>query len=254
MTLLRAFPLILVLFAEILAVRPSSATTIVVLKTRSEIVAGADSMGLFVTGRQRISHRFCKIHAVHNFFIASAGFYDTRAGQSMNIQEIVKSVAKKEDPLALAAERSSSAIGNALAQALSQAKKEDPLYNFLVRGNVVTFFFGFESGKPAVYMNQTVITPGDHASAPAIESTQKQCGPLCIPPERQPHLLHTSSQAMDDFRSDNAGLLQDNPLAFVRSLIAADIAANGHRSGPPVDVLRIDQTGAKWIDKKAHCP
>jgi hypothetical protein len=59
---------------------------------------------------------------------------------------------------------------------------------------------------------------------------------------------------MDDFRSKNPALLQNDPVAFVRSMISTDIAANNHRSGPPVDILRIDKNGPKWIEKKPNCP
>jgi hypothetical protein len=242
------------LISQILLIRSSFATTIVVLKTQSEIVAGADSMGLFVTGKKRISYGFCKIHEVHDFFIASAGLYDTRAGQRLNITEIVKSVTKKGDPLAVAANRSSSAIVSAFSRLLSEARKDDALYNLLVRGNVVTFFFGFEDGRPAVYMDRTVVTPREGSSTPSIESTQEKCGPLCIPPDGHPYLIYTPSQAMDDFRSKNPGLLRDDPVAFVRSVIFSDIAANKNRSGPPVDILRVDQSGPTWIDKKPDCP
>jgi len=242
------------LIPQILTIRSSLATTVAVLKTQSQIVAGADSMGLFVTGKKRISHGFCKIHQVHEFFIANAGFYDTRAGQRLNITEIVRSVTKKGDPLAVSVNRSSSAIVSALSQALSDARKDDALYNLLVRGNVVTFFFGFEDGMPAAYVDRTIITPREQSSTPLIESTQEKCGPSCIPPDGHPYLIYTQSEAMDDFRSKNPNLLRHDPVAFVRSAILSDIAANKNRSGPPVDILRLDQSGPTWIDKKPNCP
>jgi hypothetical protein len=103
-------------------------------------------------------------------------------------------------------------------------------------------------------MNRTVIAPGDDSSPPSVESSQEKCGPLCIPPDRDRYLMHTPSQTMDDFRSKNPDLLQDDPVTFVRSIIFADIAANKNRSGPPVDILRLDQSGVTWIDKKPNCP
>lgn len=244
---------LVLLIPQILSIRPSLATTIAVLKTPSQIVAGADSMGLFVSGEKRISYRFCKIHSVNDFFIASAGLYDTRAGQRLNITEIVRSVAKTGDPLAVAVNRSSSAIASALSQVLAESRKDEALYNLLVRGNVVTFFFGREDGRPAVYMNRSVIAPREDASLPSVESSQEKCGPLCIPPDNHPYLIHTTSQAIDDFRSKNPDLLRNDPVAFVRSIIFADIAANQNRSGPPVDILRLDESGATWIDRKPDC-
>jgi hypothetical protein len=240
---------------QIVPIRASFATTIVVLKTQSEIVAGAESMGVYITGDRRISNSFCKIHQVHDFFIASAGFYDTRAGQRLNIKEVVTRVARKSDSLTVAKNRSSSAIASALSQAVSDAREDDGLYNVLVGGNVVTFFFGFEDGKPAAYAHRfSVITQREPSKVALIESTHDGCGPQCVPADGNPYLTHTRSQAMDDFRSKNLGLLRDDPVAFVRSMIFSDIAANKHRSGPPVDILRIDQNGPKWIEKKPNCP
>jgi hypothetical protein len=244
-----------VVILQIVPIRPSFATTIAVLKTQSEIVAGAESMGVYITRDSRISNSFCKIHQVHDFFIASAGFYDTRAGQRLNIKEVVTRVARKSDSLTVAKNRSSSAIASALSQAVLDAREDDGLYNVLVGGNVVTFFFGFEDGKPAAYAHRfSVITQREPSKVALIESTHDGCGPQCVPADGNPYLTHTRSQAMDDFRSKNLGLLRDDPVAFVRSMIFSDIAANKHRSGPPVDILRIDQNGPKWIEKKPNCP
>ena len=243
------------LILQIVSLRPSFATTIVVLKTPSEIVVGADSMGVYITGERQISNRFCKIHRIDNFFIASAGFFDTRAGQRLNIKEVVARVARKSDSLTAAVNRSSSAIAKALSQAVLDARADDGLYNVLVGGNVVTFFFGFEDGKPATYAHRFSVMPQrEHSKVPLIDGTRDGCGPQCVPADGNPYLMHTRSQAMDDFRSQNRGLLRDDPVAFVRSMVFSDIAANKHRSGPPVDILRVDQNGANWIEKKPSCP
>jgi len=249
------FSLFFLLILQIAPFRPAAATTIAVLKTQSEIVAGADSMGVYITGERRISNSFCKIHQVHDFFIASAGLYDTRAGQRLNIKELVTRVARKNDSFTVAANRSSGAIADALSRAVSDAREDDGLYNILVHGNVVTYFFGFEEGKPAAYAHRfSVVTPPEHSKAARIDGAHDGCGPRCLPADGHPYLMHTRSQAMDDFRFNNRGLFENDPVAVVRSMILADIAANKDRSGPPVDILRIDKNGPKWIDKKPNCP
>jgi hypothetical protein len=174
----------------------------------------------------------------------------------LNIKEIVTRAARKSDPVSVAVNRSSRAIANALSQALSDAREDEGLYNVLGRGSVVTFFFGFEDGKPSTYAHSfSVMTqPGYSKEVPLIEVTHDGCGPRCVPADGHPYLMHTRSQAMDDFRLKNRGLLRDHPVEFVRSIIFSDIAANKHRSGPPVDLLRIDQNGPKWIEKKPNCP
>ena len=249
------FSFLFFLISQIVPIRPAFATTIVVLKTQSEIVAGADSMGVFITGDKRISNSFCKIYQVQDFFIASAGFYDTRAGQRLNIRELVTRVARKSDSLTVAMNRSRNAIASALSEAVSDAREDDGLYNILVNGNVMTFFFGFEDGKPAAYAHRfSVMAQRDHSKGSLIDGAHDGCGPQCVPADGNPYLMQTRSQAMDDFRSKNLGLLRDDPVAFVRSMILSDIAANKERSGPPVDILRIDKNGARWVEKKPNCP
>jgi hypothetical protein len=240
----------------IVPTRPSFATTIAIVKTPSEIIAGAESMGVYLAGHKRISHSFCKIHQIHDFFIASAGFFDTRTGQRLNIKEVVTGVAWKGDPLAVTVNRSSSAIASALSQALAEAREDDGLYNLLVRGRIVTVFFGFEDKKPSTYAHSFSVVKQRARSkdAPLIEVARDDCGPRCATEADNPYLMHTPSQAMEEFRLKNRGLLRDHPVEFVRSIIFSDIAANKHRSGPPVDILRIDRNGPKWIEKKPNCP
>jgi hypothetical protein len=254
MNLLSPSSWVLCLILQLVAIRLGSATTILVLKTSSEIVAGADSMGAYMTGAKRISNQFCKIHSIHDFFIASAGLYDTRAGQKLNIKELVMRVAGKGDSLSVAAKRSSDVIASALSETLSDARDNDGLDNVLARGNVVTFFFGFERGRPAAYVYRFSATKPEHSKAAFIDSSHEGCGPQCAPAEQDPYLIHTRSQAMEDFRSKNPALLRNDPAAFVRSMILFDIAANKDRSGPPVDILRVDPNGPRWIDKKSNCP
>jgi hypothetical protein len=212
-------------------------------------------MGVYITGNKRISNSFCKIQQVHDFFIASAGFFDTRVGQNLNIKELVTRVAKKGDPLTVAANRSVSAIANALSQAVADAREDDGLYDVLARGSVVTFFFGFENGKPAAYAHRfSVGKRREPSNAPLIDVSRESCGPQCVPDDDNPYLVQTPSQAIHEFRSKNRDLFRNNPVASVRSMVLWDIAENTHRSGPPVEILRIDQNGPKWIEKKPICP
>jgi hypothetical protein len=98
------------------------------------------------------------------------------------------------------------------------------------------------------------MTQPEHSKLPLIDATHEGCGPQCVPADGNPYLMHTRSEALDNFRSQNLGLLRDDPVAFVRSMIFSDIAANNDRSGLPVDILRIDRNGPKWIEKKPNCP
>jgi hypothetical protein len=125
---------------------------------------------------------------------------------------------------------------------------------------VFTFFFGFETGKPVVYRGRFYIT-GDRAAKagkPAlqvIEGEREDCGPDCLSSDGMPFIITTPSHEMDDYRGRNRNSLsKQEPMRIVRDLIALDINANKDRSGPPVDILRIDAKGPKWIDKKPGCP
>jgi hypothetical protein len=44
-----------------------------------------------------------------------------------------------------------------------------------------------------------------------------------------------------------------SPENAAKSLVEAVIAAGTPDVGPPVDVLRIDENGARWIKRKEEC-
>jgi hypothetical protein len=82
------------LVAILLGFESASATTIVVLKTQSEIIAAADSMSRFIGEARPPVYTFCKIRPVHDFFIAVAGIYQTGSGK-LNIDRVERAPHKK---------------------------------------------------------------------------------------------------------------------------------------------------------------
>src|SRR6266478_7630136 len=153
-----------VALAVLLASQSADATTIVILKTQSEIIAAADSMVKSIGQENPAVATFCKIMPVHDFFIAAAGIYQFGSGR-LNIQRVVASATQKSEPLSQAVEHSIRRIPTALFNAVSDAREKQALYDELMRGNVLTFFFGFESGKPSVYTSRLRIMDDQPARA-----------------------------------------------------------------------------------------
>jgi hypothetical protein len=242
---------LILLLTILIGLESAFATTIVVLKTQSEIVAGADSMARSI-GEDGRTFSSCKIFPVHDFFIASAGLYQLDDSARLNIQRVVMRAAQKSAALGQAVNDSEWQIASALSRAAYDAQGNEELQKELLRGNVLTFFFGFENGKPAVYWRRFYIAEQKTKSPVLIEGDD--CGPDCVP--RIGFIIsHTPSREIADFLVHNQNSLSnEKPIRIVRDLMALDIEANKHRSGPPVDILRIDANGPTWIDKKPGCP
>jgi len=152
-------------------------------------------------------------------------------------------------------ELSETEIATALSYAVWDAREDEPLYKELLNRNVITFFLGFEKGKPAVYLRRFYTWPKQKQTKPPIIGIDPiDCGPDCAL-QSMPFIITTRSRAMADFLADKRdSLSKEEPLRIVRDLIALDIEANKDRSGPPVDIMRIDAKGPIWIDKKPGCP
>lgn len=136
--------LLVVIFAAHL--QPASATTIMLLKTQTEIFVGADSMA---TPFDKNSPRFsvCKIQQIDNFFIASAGIYQFADSGRLNIERVVSGAHRKGQPLSKTIRSAEFRLTNAFSHAVTDAKQNEILHNELLNGNVLTLFFSLRENS-----------------------------------------------------------------------------------------------------------
>ena len=230
------------------------ATTIVVARTASEIVIGADSKVTDAYGND-LNKRACKIRQRGDLFIAIEGLeIDRQTGFSV---PVILNKALTLTPTAPAAEKVSMLMGflvSGLLSELSHLKTHEPeTYFRKIEGGQLflrIIVAGFEKGRPLVFVR----------SFRALQYNPGQIGVAVIPDDC---LADCKGQVATRFLGESDaidGLPEETPDFWkaglsdgVRRLIETEIAARGEYVGPPIDIVRISPNGAQWIQRKTEC-
>lgn len=246
--------LVLYIFFAISPSNSARATTIVVARTRNEIVIGADSKVTDTYG-DAVNRRACKIFQVGNLSIAIEGLeVDRQTGFS--VPEIT-TTALRIKPNASATEKVSILTGflvSRLFDELLQLKKHAPeTYSRKIEGGQLFLRMvaaGFEKGRPLIFVR----------SFRAAQLSPQQIGVSVLPDDcldgcRGDVVTRMLGEidAIDGLAEDSPGFWQAGLIDGVRRLLETEIAARSEYVGRPIDILRIDKNGARWIQKKPEC-
>ncbi|MDQ5847309.1 MAG: hypothetical protein M3539_18650 [Acidobacteriota bacterium] len=235
------------------SINSTRATTIVVARTSTEIVIGADSKVTDSYGKA-LNSETCKIQQVGNLFIAFEGLLrDKKTGF------VVADIARRALQLKFdgtAAERVSILTGfltTALVNELIQVKRNSP-DEFQKKLEGRTFLrvvvAGFEKNKPVVFVRNFRMALV--AGKMAVTVIPDDCLDDCQGDVVTRFLGETA--AIDGLPEETPGFWTEGVVAGVRRLLEVEIMARSEYVGPPIDILRIDAKGAKWVQKKAQCP
>jgi len=219
------------------------------------LVIGADSAGTF-EGRASVTNTrpVCKIYQSQGLFFAVAGLvrdpvtnFDTAA--------IVRSAAKSHTSIRAKTNAAISAIRLKIPREIRILKTADPtMYQETNSGKrefVTVLLFGLEKGDvlaDGFGLKVQVSTKGIITTIP----NRKSCpGHAC--PDGKYIFLLGDHDAID--RHFAAGRPIPNVLSdAVRFLVNMEILENPNDVHPPIDILAVDPTGAKWVCRKAECP
>lgn len=233
---------------------PAQATTIVVARSANEIVIGADSKVTNTLG-DAVNRRACKIFQLGNFFIALEGLeIDRKTGFS--VREI-STAALQLRPAASAAEKISILMGylvSGLLVELPYLKNHEPeAYFRKIEGGQLflrVVVAGFENGRPLVFVR----------SFRALQYNPGQIGVAVIPDDCLENCQGAvvtrylgESDAIEGLPEETPNFWRAGLSAGVRTLIETEIAARSEYVGPPIDIVKINQNGAQWIQKKPEC-
>jgi hypothetical protein len=220
----------------------------------NEIVIGADSKVTDTFGND-LNKRQCKILQVGSLFLAFEGLeFDSRTG--FNVPEIA-TAALQIKPSAPAVQRVSILTGvliSRLFDELPQLKKLAPeTYQKKIEGGQMflkILVAGFEKGRPLVFVRnfKGVLI---NAQQFGITVVRDDCLEDCRGDVVTRYLGEID--AIDGLPEDNPGFWKSGLVAGVRRLIETAILARSEYVGPPIDIVRIDQSGAHWIQRKPEC-
>jgi hypothetical protein len=227
------------------------ATTIVGFRTTDAIVIGADSREN--DGQQVLPDPVCKIYqsGKSGRFWASAQLWkDPESGFS--VETVVNRAASKAASLSDWVAAFDSGIVPELRRTIRIVRAEDPLAfrdTYLKRHVIEIVFFGFERGLPVIFYRDYRTDAGGNLMDP---DTVHCPGPKCK--DAIEHFCLGQCANANAYRS--AKQMRSRTLAeTIRDEIGAEIKADW-TVGPPIDVLRIDSSGARWIRRQpdSRCP
>lgn len=250
----RLAPLVFCIFFTISPSNSVRATTIVVARTASEIVIGADSKVTDTFGNN-LNRRDCKIRQVGNLFIALEGLeIDRQTGFSV---PVILNKALTSTASAPADEKVSMLMGflvSGLLRELSHLKTHEPdTYFKKIEGGQLflrIIVAGFEKGRPLVFVR----------SFRALQYNPGQIGVAVIPDDCLENCQGTvvtrflgESDAIEGLPEETPDFWKAGLSDGVRRLIETEIAARSEYVGPPIDIVRISPNGAQWIQRKTEC-
>ncbi len=231
----------------------ANATTIVVARSANEIVIGADSKVTDTYGNE-LGSQVCKIQQVGNLFVAFEGLLRDKA-TGFSVPDItVRALQLKPD--ASAAEKVQILTGFLTSELFAElprvrANSADEFHTKLEGQTFLRVVVaGFEGNRPVVFVRQfrtTFIARGI-----GVTVIPDDCLADCKGDVVTRFLGET--EAIEGLPEDTPGFWQEGLTVGVRRLIETEIQARSEYVGPPIDMLRIDANGAKWIQKKPGCP
>jgi hypothetical protein len=224
-------------------------TSIVIQKTDTEIVAGADSM-LTHPDTRLASFSECKIRQGGDIFFAIAGHIREKL-TGFDAIDIAIEALKITGNVADKVKAFEGMILTPLTNLLRMSRKLDPPYfenNLRNKLVLQVAFFGIQQQSLYLYVRayKTRVPESDDIILELQNRTDctGACGGL---------VALGDSDAVDDYVRTNPQYNTLPSLELVRNLVELEIQHKSDSIGPPIDIVRIDKTGANWIQRKPQC-
>jgi len=227
-------------------------TSIIVLRTPSVVYLGADSKTI-TEGQPVTDRKVCKIYQAHELFFAVAGIASDRR-RGFNVPEIVARAVLNGFTIGEMVKLSEEAIVEQLISELVRLREEDSAtYQRMVKtdgGTILALAFaGYEEGATFVIISQFGAMD-DHP--PSVSVKRDSCPGNC--PFGVKTFFLGSYKAIARYIAGKTGEGDMEPIEAIRYLMELEMESNPQEVGGPVDILRIDKQGPKWIQKKEECP
>jgi hypothetical protein len=228
-------------------------TSIAVIRMPWVVVMGADSKST-VEGSTISTGTACKIHQADDLFFAVAGL-TSDPGRGFNAPAIVREAMRNESTMADKVEAAEQAIIERLNKELNRLQAEDPsMYAKKVRaeeGKVLSLaFVGFQKDESFALVRQFQAIESHPVS---VHVSRQSCPGDC--PDGVRMFFLGRYKAIERYMSRRS---KDTPRLSleeaVNHFIELEIGENPREVGGPVDILRIDKDGPRWIQKKDSCP
>lgn len=237
---------------------PVRGTSIVAIWTPGEVVVGADSKQITFDVRTKTQtiQSVCKIIRLNNLFYAYSGGVTEHSQTGFNIQRIAEEAFRPNLNILAKAQRFESMVEDPLIRALEVVRKDDPAYfeKERLKGEVVQMLIvGLENGKPVLSVRGFKIVSLPSASV-QLQTSRRDCPSVECSGEGTYILMghHEAIDRMLRARPFNT-IWSHGLISAVSFLVSIEIFEKSDVVGSPIDILRIDKDGARWIQGKSEC-
>jgi len=228
-------------------------STVVAIRTPSEIYVGADSKLVAYGKDKKIELSICKIRQVDNLFFAQTGLVGDAAG-GFNVAETVIKAHKHGDSISATVQAFEKMVVGPLTTMLQQFKRDQPDFykkDLQRDSHFSIMFFGLENGTVVVYSRYFTATDPINGSS-KIEIQRKDCPGDC--PTGTTYIFLGEQEAMNKFLDANPHYSKIGWAPTIRKLIEIEIADKPDFVGYPIDIIRLNNKVTEWIQRKAECP
>lgn len=235
--------------------RQADATSIVCLRSPDSIVIAADSM-LTVRNGNSTSARAteCKILGFGRVFFSLSGFYKDPA-RGYDVVQTVDNAIEAQASFRDTAASVSRAVAESLQAELVRLRSEAPAaFNEMKSrgGSLLNLLLtGFENGTPQVVLLK-FRQESAASEAVALSVERSACPGDCNAQHIKAFYL-TDTRAIDAYLKKGPAVDWSAPEKAAPFLVQLVIEAGTPGVAPPIDVLRIDRSGASWIERKEQC-
>ncbi len=252
------FPIILCCIISLVSFQKMAManTSAVAHCSSTEIIIAADSKQtyrFFENGIERTGTKtICKIIQIGDVFIVSAGLVqDNKVGY--NSITLAMEACHNTHTLSEKVGAFEEFMKAKLPIALNRVRKEnlDLFKHRFETGDRVAaefFFAAVEKGQLKLISVDFMVAPINNDTINII-SERHEC-PGC----GSDTIYIGEKAAIRRFLDEKKTFASSSTVNVLRNLIELEIADKSETVGPPIDVLRIDKGGAKWIQKKSSCP
>ncbi len=227
-------------------------TSIVVIRTPSDVSMAADSVGTF--GHE--TRVVCKVHSAQGVFLAIAGI-DNDLVTKFNVAKVVfKSIQSRKTFIGKMS-AAITALKSALRSEALVLKNTRPTdFANLIdpeKGDLSIILFGMESGTPVAIAQSFHVSENSNGTITVVLTKTARC-----PGKDCPNGFYTfelgKHEAIDNFAATHSGAHLGNPADAARMFVQLEIDAHADGVGPPIDLLRVSASGLELIKHKEGCP
>ena len=254
-TLVRALclsPLILIIWAFRTYGAP---TSIVAIRTPDFVVVAADSAGTFEGRGNPVTIKpVCKIQQAGRVLFAVSGFLVDPVTR-FDVFRVVKNTKNRTGNVHGLAKAATAKLLRLFPQELKVLSTADPeAYGKIVGGRQdasAVLFFGIENRKPIAVAVGFEAVLSSNGSIQVSTKTLECPGPDC--PNGVEAFYLGSHEAIERYVHSAPQQTIAVPENFVSFLVQLEIAEHPDSVQGPIDVMRVDANGAKWIHVKSRC-